>query len=103
MSPPTPAEAAKELGTWLDPQGRLRAWPTRRRYQRAAVFYLVAKFERGRDYSEPEVNEILDHWAPFRDSALLRRTMIEERLLARTSDGARYWLAEPEDSASDSR
>jgi hypothetical protein len=27
---------------------------------------------------------------------LLRRTMVEERLLARTSDGSRYWLA-PDD------
>jgi hypothetical protein len=94
----TPAGAAKELGSRLDPQGKLRAWPTKLKYQRAAVFYLVAKFERGRDYGEPEVNEILDNWAPFRDSALLRRTMVEERLLARTSDGARYWLAGPEDS-----
>lgn len=89
----TPAEAARELGAWLDAQGRLRAWPTKRRLQRAAVHYLVAKFERGRDYAEPAVNAILDEWAPFRDAALLRRTLIEERLLDRTPDGARYWVA----------
>ena len=91
---PSPAEAAKELGNWLDAQGRLRQWPTRRRYQRAAVFYLVAKFEHARRYTEPEVNETLDLWAPFRDAALLRRTLIEEHLLERTPDGREYWVAE---------
>lgn len=94
MSAPSPAEAARVLGHWLDAQGRLPQWPTKRKYQRAAVFYLVAKFERSRRYSEPEVSEVLDTWAPFRDAALLRRTMIEEHLLERTPDGREYWVAE---------
>lgn len=91
-SPMSPAEAARELGNFLDAQGRLLQWPTRRRLQRAAVFYLVAKFERARRYSEPEVNETLDRWAPFRDAPLLRRTMVEEGLLERTVDGREYWV-----------
>lgn len=90
----TPAEAARELASWLDGQGRLRAWPSRRGLQRAAVHYLVAKFELGRDFKEAEVNLILDEWASFRDAPLLRRTLIEERLLGRTPDGARYWVPE---------
>ena len=92
MTAPTPSEAAKELGGWLDGQGLLKQWPTKRKFQRAAVFYLVAKFERGRTYSEPEVNAILDCWAPFRDAPLLRRTMVEEGLLGRTVDGRDYWV-----------
>ena len=92
MTPPTPAEAAKELGHWLDAQGHLTQWPSRRRMQRYAVLYLVAKFQRARRYSEPEVNAILDTWAPFRDAALLRRTLIEEHLLERTADGREYWV-----------
>ncbi|MGE0600129.1 MAG: DUF2087 domain-containing protein [Dehalococcoidia bacterium] len=86
----TPAEAARELGHRLDAQGRLTQWPTRRKFQRAAVFYLVAKFERERAYSEHEIGAILDLWAPFRDAAFLRRTMIEEGLLTRTPDGRVY-------------
>jgi hypothetical protein len=89
----TPAEAVQELGRWLDGQGRLSRWPAKRRLQQAAVSYLVAKFEVSREYSEAEVNNVLDEWAPFHDAALLRRTLIEARLLARTSDGARYWVA----------
>ncbi len=95
MTRPTPAEAARDLGQWLDAQGRLCQWPTRRRLQRAAAFYLVAKFESGRRFTEPEVNAVLDAWAPFHDAPLLRRTMIEEGLLQRTADGGAYWVAEP--------
>lgn len=94
MNPPTPAEAARELGHWLDAQGRLTQWPSKRKLQRAAVFYLVAKFERGRVYGEAEVSAVLDSWAPFRDAALLRRTMVEERLLDRTPDGREYRVRE---------
>lgn len=92
----SPAEAVRALANWLDGQGRLRAWPTKRRLQRAAVHYLVAKFERGRQYAEPEVNAVLDEWASFRDAPLLRRTLIEEHMLGRTPDGSRYWVATEE-------
>jgi hypothetical protein len=90
MSEMTPAEAARELGSWLDSRGHLPRWPTKRKFQRAAMFYLIAKFEQGRAYSELEVGERLDRWAPFRDAPLLRRTMIEERLMERTADGREY-------------
>jgi hypothetical protein len=94
MTRPTPSEAAKQLGHWLDAQGRLVQWPTKYTAQRMAVNYLVAKFERGRRYSEAEVNEVLEGWSLFRDAALLRRTMIEEKLLERTADGREYWLSD---------
>ncbi len=89
----TPADAARELGHRLDAQGRLSRWPTKRKFQRAAVFYLVAKFERDRAYTEAEVGEVLDLWAPFKDAALLRRAMVEEHLLKRTADGSEYRVA----------
>jgi hypothetical protein len=86
----TPSEAAKELAGWLDGQGHLLRWPTKRKLQRTAVAYLVAKFERGRVYAEQDVNTMLDTWALFKDAPLLRRTMVEEHLLERTPDGREY-------------
>jgi hypothetical protein len=87
-----PEEAARQLGQRLDPQGRLVRWPTKLGQQRLAVAYLVAKFERGRRYTEGEVNAVLDEWSLFRDAAILRRTMVEEGLLGRTLDGREYWV-----------
>ncbi|MCC7089494.1 MAG: DUF2087 domain-containing protein [Dehalococcoidia bacterium] len=92
MSAPSPAEAARRLGTWLDPQGRLTGWPAKRSLQVLAACYLVAKFEGSRRYSEPEVNAILDTWSLFRDAARLRRDMVDLGLLGRTPDGREYWL-----------
>ena len=93
MSGVTPADAAKELAHRLDAQGRLIQWPTKLKQQRLAVAYLVAKFERGRRYSEAEVNAVLDAWSLFRDAAILRRTMVEEGWLERTADGREYWVS----------
>lgn len=90
MTRPTPAQAARNLAHRLDAQGRLVRWPTKLTHQRMAAAYLVAKFERGRTYSEPEINTVLDEWSLFRDAAILRRTMVEEGWLERTSDGREY-------------
>lgn len=92
MTSPSPAEAARGLGTWLDRQGRLTGWPAKRSLQVLASHYLVAKFEHSRRYSEAEVNETLDAWSRFRDAARLRREMVELGLLGRTSDGREYWV-----------
>lgn len=92
MTTPTPAEAARRLGTWLDAQGRLTGWPAKRSLQVLAAYYLVAKFEGSRRYAESEVNAILDTWSLFRDAARLRRDMVDLGLLGRTPDGREYWL-----------
>lgn len=91
---PTPAEAAHGLGRQLDAQGRLVRWPTRLKLRQLVASYLVAKFEQGRRYSEPEVNAILDAWHLFNDPAILRRTMYDLGYLERTPDGSAYWLSE---------
>lgn len=92
MTAPTPAEAARRLGTWLDAQGRLTGWPAKRSLQVNAAYYLVAKFEGSRRYSEAQINAILDSWSLFRDAARLRREMVELGVLGRTPDGREYWL-----------
>ena len=47
-------------------------------------------FEKGRRYSEPEVNELLA--SRFEDHVFARRLLIEWGFLGRTPDGAAYWL-----------
>lgn len=59
-----------------------------------ALEFLAAKFEMGREYSEKEVNEILNQNHTFGDPALLRRELYMKKLLDRTPDGSRYWLQE---------
>lgn len=59
-----------------------------------AVYYLSDKIESGRDYTESEINDLLDEWTTFHDPAILRRELYNTCLLERTTDCRRYWKAE---------
>ena len=83
-----------ELRPFLDEQGRLTAIPAKHRKKLLALWYLAGKIDAGRQYSEPEINDLLDEWALPRDHALLRRELYNNRLLNRTADCGRYWRAE---------
>jgi hypothetical protein len=80
-----------EIGPYLDDAGRLQVYPSRRARQIKVLQYLADKFEPGRRYSEREVNELLDRHHTFGDCALLRRDLVDSRLLERTRDGTQYW------------
>mgnify|MGYP002768166199 FL=1 len=83
-----------ELRPFLDEQGRLTAIPAKHRKKLLALWYLAGKIEAGRQYTEPEINDLLDEWALPRDHASLRRELYNNRLLNRTADCSRYWRAE---------
>ncbi|MBN2857460.1 MAG: DUF2087 domain-containing protein [Candidatus Delongbacteria bacterium] len=80
-----------------DAEGRITRWPKKMAEKQAVLEYLLRKFDKGKDYTEKEVNEIINNWHTFTDHPLLRREMIESGLLKRTNDGRRYWLAEKEE------
>jgi hypothetical protein len=83
--------AESELKNHLDNEGRLIRWPSRRELQHLALDYLATKLETGRNYSEREVNILLNSWHTFGDPALLRRELYERGLLNRQHDGTEYW------------
>lgn len=83
-----------ELRPFLDEQGRLTAIPAKHRKKLLALWYLAGKIDAGRQYTEPEINDLLDEWALPRDHASLRRELYNNRLLNRTADCSRYWRAE---------
>lgn len=88
-----------ELSPYLDGEGRLKAWPSRKKRsaQLQALARLAAQFEPCRDYTEAEVNEILNRHHTFGDWALLRRELFELGLLHRTPDVRRYCVPAPKD------
>ncbi len=83
-----------ELRGFLDKDSKLKSWPSRkhREKQLLALEFLASKFEAGQEYSEKEVNEILNRHHTFGDPAMLRRELYMKNLLDRTPDGSRYWL-----------
>ncbi len=85
---------ASLAGRFLDAEGRLTQWPTKRRDQTEALELMAAHFTPGQFYSEREVNEMLNRSHTFGDWALLRRALCDFGYLDRTGDGARYWRKE---------
>ena len=84
-------EPLQDLTPFLDEAGRLRAFPAKRRKALLALWYLAGKIEAGRQYTEPEINLLLEEWTCFHDPATLRRELYHHFLLNRTPDGRRYW------------
>jgi hypothetical protein len=82
------------LAMVLDAQGRIVRWPKKLVQQDAVSAYLAKKFDRGVNYTEKEVNAVLEDWHTFNDWALLRRMLWDFRYMERERDGSRYWLAE---------
>ena len=78
------------LRNFLDENKRLTGFPAKRKMKVYALFYLAEKFERGRDYTEREVNDLLLSWHSFADPATLRRELYDYHFLDRSPDGRVY-------------
>lgn len=83
-----------ELKNFLDEESKLKAYPTKKKLKILALFYLASKFEKGKRYSEKEVNEILKSWHTFEDWAMLRRDLYDNWFFGREPSGSVYWLEE---------
>lgn len=86
---------AGALSGLLDEEGRVTRWPKKRDQKQGVLEYLGGKFSVGVEYSEREVNAVIDAWHLFGDHALLRRELFDRGLIERTPDGRRYWLPRP--------
>lgn len=76
---------------FLDENGKIITWPSKKEVKIEVLRYLSTKFEYDKFYNEKEVNVIIDDWHKFNDYFLLRRGMVDYKFLLRTKDGAKYW------------
>lgn len=83
-----------ELKPFLNEKEQLTQLPAKHKKKLTAIYYLGEKLESGRQYTEGEINDLLDGWTTFHDPATLRREMYNTCLLNRTRDCAAYWKAE---------
>lgn len=81
-----------ELKNFLDKQGRLKSYPSKFRLKILSLFYLAAKFEDNKRYSEKEVNELLKTWHTFNDWCMLRRDLYDKGFFGREQNCSYYWL-----------
>lgn len=84
----------KVLKAYLDEEGRLTAFPTQQKKERAVLRHIVRVFEFDRRYSEKEVNQLLLQFNE--DNARLRRDLVDFGFMDREGGGGEYWRIEEE-------
>lgn len=84
----------KTIESFLDEEGRIKSWPSKRHVKKEVLLYLGQKFEPEIVYTEKQVNELIRIWHTFGDFFLLRRELIDNKILLRTPDGGKYWKNE---------
>lgn len=78
------------IRNFLDEQGRLKAFPAKRKMKVYSLLYLSGKLQDNTVYSEKELNGILCQWHTFHDPATLRREMYNCGLIDRNPHTAEY-------------
>jgi len=71
---------------------RLKVMSGKEKNRVIILMTLINRFEKGRQYTESEVNGILK--PIFDDYTMLRRELVDFHFLERTSDGRAYWVRE---------
>ena len=96
--PPLAADAdasafdRKVLATFVDADGRFKAFPTQAKKAQVLVRHALQAFEIGERYSEKEINERLKRFSD--DTARIRRAFVDHGYMRRTKDGGAYWRIE---------
>jgi hypothetical protein len=79
----------KVLATFVDADGRIKAFPTQAKKALVLVRYALDAFDPGVTYTEAQVNERLRRFSD--DTARLRRAFVDHGFMRRTPDGGAYW------------
>ncbi|ANT59123.1 hypothetical protein AYJ57_01365 [Salipiger sp. CCB-MM3] len=84
-----PKQVARAL-RHFDEHGRLLRFPGRTAMQALCLASIWARIPPRQVFNEREISARIDLHCAFRDAAQIRRSMVENRMLTRTCDGARY-------------
>ena len=82
-------DVRKVLKAYLNADGTIRQLPQEGKKMMIILHFILDAFSFDANYTEKEVNTILRRF--HTDTATLRRNLIDYGLMARESDGTRYW------------
>lgn len=87
---PQPSAQVQKALRVFDERGRMMRWPSQTAVQGLCLWVLWARMAPARDYAEPEINAILKEGSGFGDHVLMRRSLIDHRLVSRDARGRAY-------------
>ena len=91
-----PEDVRRVLKNYLNADGTLKQIPPQGNRLLIVLNFIVDAFAYDTDHTEKEVNSILRRFHP--DTAALRRYLVDNGLMARESDGTRYWRVRKDES-----
>lgn len=89
----------EKAARYFDAAGVLMSWPARYQHQTLCLWVFWSRLPRGAVFTERQISAELKPWHAFGDHALIRRAMIDGRMLTRTIDGREYRRIEQEPPA----
>ena len=87
----------------FDASATMIRWPQKTSVQRLCVAWFWSRLPTRREMSEREVNAALQQGETFGDHVLLRRSLIDHRLVTRAQDGSDYRRVERRPDAEELR
>lgn len=92
---PAPAEGVdnarvEKVMRHFDAAGRMQRWPSKTNHQDLCLWIIWSRIRPAQRMTEREVSEIIMNAHAFGDHALLRRSLVDMKMLARTPDGRIY-------------
>lgn len=83
------------LRRYMNRQGKLTQWPLRQQDRQIALALIAEQIAPDRDYSEKEINTIIQNQIAYDDFVTIRRELYNSRFVDREPNGSRYWKGAP--------
>lgn len=81
----------KEISQFLNEKSQVTSWPAKPKLQMEVLRFMARQFAWDKNYTERQVNDLLNKCHTFGDPALLRRELYMKHFLDRKADGSAYW------------
>lgn len=95
---PTPTDIAAAQSTervkkalrYFDATGQMQSWPAKQSQQALCLWAIWCAIPPGERFDEAEINRFITEAHTFGDHAILRRSLVDAGMLARTPEGRLY-------------
>lgn len=91
-APAAPADLSQveKAARYFDADGVLTSWPARLNLQTLSQWVFWSRIPPEAVFTEREISDLIRDWHDFGDHALIRRAMVDAKMLERTVDGREY-------------
>jgi hypothetical protein len=83
-------EQVAKVARYFDDAGVLTTWPSRLAHQTLSQWVFWSRIPRGEVFDERGISALIKGWHAFGDHAIIRRAMVDAKMLERNRNGREY-------------